>query len=172
MELNFSEILGSLPVGVLNGFIAVIDVYFLGTMYFKKEFFKILPVKGDNLYLKEFLAYYKKGIQQFFPSFIYKPEVNKYSFFILRDMAIAGVILARDYEPEMLKIALDFTVPQYRDFKVGKFVYKEYVQHFKDDGYKVLITFPSTKSHIKYLKKMGFVEANHNGKIGYVMNLD
>ncbi len=162
----------SLPVGLLNGFIALIDIYFLATMYFKKEFFKTLTLRGDNLYLLEFLDFYKNDILKFFPDFTYKPELNKYSFFVLRNMSVAGVILAREYEPEILKISLDFAIPQYRDFKVGKFVYQEYITQFKNDGYKVLITFPTSKAHKKYLKKMGFTEANRNGQIAYVMNLD
>lgn len=168
----YGFLIASLPVGFLNGFIAFIDIFFLATMYFKKEYFKILPIRQDNMYLLEFLKFYKDEIQKFFPGFYYQPEINSYSFFILRDLAVAGVILAREYEPEILKISLDFTVPQYRDFKVGKFVYNEYANKFKADGYKILITFPLNKKHISYIKKMGFVEANHNGQLCYLMNLD
>jgi hypothetical protein len=167
----YGFVIGALPVALLNGFIAVIDIFYLISMYSKKDFFKVLTLRGDNKYLIEFLEFYKKDIQKFFPDFYYKPELNKYSFFILRNMAVAGVILAREYEPEVLKISLDFTVPQYRDFKVGKFVYTEYIKHFIDEGYKLLITFPSNKNHIRYIKKMGFVQANHNGKIAYIKNL-
>jgi hypothetical protein len=167
----YGFMINSLPVGIVNGFIAVVDLYFLGTMYFKKEFFKVLTVRSDNNYLLEFLEFYKKDIQKFFPSFFYKPDMNKYSFFVLRDMAIAGVILAREYEKGILKISLDYTIPKYRDFKIGHFVYNNYIQKFKEDGYSVLITFPTTRSHKKYLKKMGFVEANHDGRLSYVKNL-
>lgn len=168
----YGFLIASLPVGFLNGFIALVDIYFLATMYLKKEYFNVLPLRHDNKYLLEFLEFYKNEIQKFFPSFYYQPEINTYSFFILRDMVVAGVILAREYEPEILKISLDFTIPQYRDFKVGKFVYKEYSDKFKSDGYKILITFPSNKKHIKYIKKMGFVDANLNGRLCYLMNLD
>lgn len=168
---TYGYLIGALPVGILNSFIVVIDIYYLMKIYTKKEYFKVLPLRSDNLYLLEFLEFYKDGIRHYFPDFFYKPEVNKFSFFILRDLSVAGVVLAREYEPEVLKISLDFTIPQYRDFKVGKYVYDVYVDKFKDAGYKLLIAFPSTSKHKKYFKKMGFVETNHNGKISYTKNL-
>jgi len=168
---TYGFLIGAYPVGILNAFIAIVDIYFLSAMYFKKEYFKALPVRADNKYLLEFLKYYKEDIKKFFPDFIYNPEINKYSFFVLRDMFVAGVILARDYEEGILKISLDYTVPQYRDFKVGRYVYEKHIKTFIDDGYKLLITFPSGKNHIKYVQRMGFIETNHNGKICYLKNL-
>ncbi len=120
---TYGFLISAYPVGILNSFIITVDIYYLVTIYSKKEFFKILPVRTDNKYLLEFLEFYKADIQKYFPDFYYKAEVNKYSFFVLRNMQVAGVVLAREFEPEVLKIALDFVVPQYRDFKVGKYVY-------------------------------------------------
>lgn len=168
---TYGYLIGALPVGILNTFIVSIDIYYLITIYTKKEYFKTLPVKGDNLYLIQFLEFYKKDIRKFFPDFYYKPELNKFSFFILRDMAVAGIVLAREYEPETLKISLDYTIPKYRDFKAGKYVYDVHIQKFKDAGYKLIITFPSSKKQKKYFTKMGFVETNHNGKISFTKNL-
>jgi len=168
---TYGYLIGALPVGILNSFIAAIDIYYLITMYSKKEYFKSLPVRGDNLFLLQFLDFYKEDIKNFFPDFYYKPEINKFSFFILRDMAVAGIILAREYETEVLKISLDYTVPKFRDFKVGKYVYDVHIQVFKDAGYKLLIAFPSSKKQKKYFSKMGFIPTNHNGKLSYTMNL-
>ena len=168
---TYGYLIGALPVGILNSFIVSIDVYYLITIYSKKEYFKTLPIRGDNLYLLQFLDYYKNDIQKFFPDFYYKPKLNKFSFFILRNMAVAGIVLAREYEPEILKISLDYTIPQYRDFKVGKFIYDIHIQKFIDAGYKILIAFPSSKKQKKYFSKMGFIETNHNGKISYIKNL-
>ena len=168
---TYGYIIGALPVGILNSFIVLVDVFYLIQIYTKKEYLKALPVRADNKLLTEFLEFYKKEIKKIFPDFYYKPEINKFSFFILRDVAIAGIILAREYEPEVLKISLDFTIKQYRDFKVGKYVYDVYVENFKEAGYNLLIAFPIIKKHKKYFKKMGFVETNHNGQISFTKNL-
>lgn len=167
----YGFLIDAYPVGILNSFIVLVDIYYLFLMYTKKEYFKSLPVRGDNLYLLEFLEFYKNDIKKYYPDFFYKPEVNKFSFFILRDLAVAGIVLAREYESEVLKISLDYTIPKYRDFKVGKYVYDVYIDKFKEKGYKLLISFPSSRKHKRYLKKMGFVETNHNGKLSYTMNL-
>lgn len=168
---TYGYLIGALPVGILNTFIVVIDVYYLIQIYSKKEYFKVLHVRGDNYYLLQFLDFYKENIKKFFPDFYYKPEINKFSFFVLRNMAVAGVVLARQYEPEVLKISLDFAIPEYRDFKVGKYIYSDFVEKFKEEEYKILIAFPSGKKQEKYFKKMGFIETNHNGKISYTKNL-
>ncbi len=168
---TYGFLIGALPVGILNSFIVMIDIYHLITIYTKKEYLKPLPVRGDNKLLLEFLNFYKEDIKNFFPDFYYKPEINKFSFFVLRDMSIAGLILAREYEPEILKISLDYTIPQYRDFKVGKYVYDTHIQKFKDSGYKLLIAFPSNKKQKNYFDKMGFAPTNHNGKLSYTLNL-
>jgi hypothetical protein len=139
-------------------------------MYFKKEYFTTMPLRGDNLYLIKFLKFYEKDINRYYPGFVYIPEKNKYSFFVLRNMAVAGVVLASEYEPGVLKIALDYTVPEYRDFKVGKFVYQVFVSKFIDDGYKFLISFPAPKNE-KYLGKMGFESTNYKGKMAYIKRI-
>ncbi len=152
----YGFIIGAIPVGLLNGFIVAIDVYYLTKMYSKKEYFKVLEVRADNKYLLEFLNYYNDDILRYFPEFNYKPEINKLSFFILRNMSVAGIVLARELNSEELIIGLDYTISEYRDFKVGKYVYKENAKYFTNRGYKTLFSKMHNKTHINYLQKMGF----------------
>ena len=153
--------IGALPVGFLNGFIVSIDIYYLIKIYTKKEYFKVLEVKGHNKYLLEFLEFYKEDIKQTFPDFTYKPEMNKLSFFVLRNMSLAGIVLAREYNENSLIIGLDYTVPEYRDFKVGKYVYRENLKYFTNRGYNILYSKTQNKRYLKFLRKMGF-EASKN----------
>lgn len=166
----YGFLIGAFPVAIVNGIITVIDIYYLAQMYFKKEYFTTLPVRNDNLYLIKFLNFFEKDIQRFYPDFVYNPQKNKYSFFVLRNMAVAGVVLASEYEQGVLKIALDYTIPEYRDFKVGRFVYQVFVQKFVDEGYRLLITFPA-KPNEKYIIRMGFQQTNYKGKIAYVKRI-
>jgi hypothetical protein len=71
-------------------------------------------------------------------------------------MSVAGIVLAREYNPQELIIGLDYTIPEYRDFKVGKYVYKENAKYFTNRGYKTLLSNLQNKTHINYLLKMGF----------------
>ena len=85
---TYGFLIGALPVGFLNAFIALVDIYYLYTIYSKKEVFEILEVRADNRYLLRFLQFHEKDIQHFFPGFAYQSELNTVSFFVQRNMAI------------------------------------------------------------------------------------
>lgn len=152
--------ISSIPVGVLNAFIASVDIYFLYTIFSHKDVFETLEVRNDNRYLIRFLEFYNNDIQKFFPGFTYKPEMNTYSFLILRNMSVAGVFLAHNAENEVLCVGLDYVIPEYRDFKNGKYIYKRLVNRFIGLGYKKVISPAWSKDYENYLKKLGFSKAN------------
>ncbi len=160
----YGFLIGALPVGFLNSFIVCIDIYYLAKMYSKKEFFKVLEVRPENYYLIEFLDFHKTEIQKFFPTFSYKPDINTLCFFVLRDMAVAGVFLAHEYDKKTLKIGLDFVIPEYRDFKPGKYIYMKNNEYFMKKGYERLCSISQDSTHDKYLTKMGFNPETVNGQ--------
>jgi hypothetical protein len=88
----YGFLIGAWPVGFLNAFIALVDIYYLNSIYSKKEVFEILEVRADNRYLIRFLQFHEDDIEKFFPGFAYRPEMNTVSFFVLRNMAVAGVL--------------------------------------------------------------------------------
>ncbi len=153
---TYGFLIGALPVGFLNAFIACVDIYYLYTIYSKKEVFEILEVRADNRYLLRFLKFHEKDIQKFFPGFIYKPEINTVSFFVLRDMAVAGVFLAHREKDHCLVVGLDYVLPEYRDFKNGKFIYFRLKDRFVVEGYKKVISEGKSEKYSAYLKKLGF----------------
>ena len=144
------------PVMALNGFIITVDIYYLLKIYTKNHLFDTLEVRGDNKYLLKFLDFHKTEIQQFYPKFEYKAEMNTISFFVLRNMAVAGIFLAHREDGNILKVGLDFVIPEYRDYKNGKYVYHHLKDHFKKDGFEKIITQEGTPKHYSYLKKLGF----------------
>ena len=144
------------PVMALNGFIVTVDIYYLLKIYTKNHLFDTLEIRGDNKYLLKFLDYHKAEIHKFFPEFSYKAEMNTISFFVLRNMAVAGIFLAHRENGNVLKVGLDYVIPEYRDYKNGKYVYHHLKDFFKKDGFEKIITQGGTPKHIKYLKKLGF----------------
>lgn len=155
---TYGFLIGAYPVGILNGFIVCVDIYYLAIIYTKKEIFEILEIRPDNRYLLRFLKFHDSEIQRFFPGFEYKPEMNTISFFILRNMSVAGLFLAHKHEDGVLKVGLDYVIPEYRDFKNAKFVYHRLSNRFIEAGFRKVITKSESKHHTKYLKKLGFVE--------------
>ncbi len=154
--LLYGILFNAIPIVILNAFIISVDIFYLIRIYTKKELFTTIEVRSINKYLLEFLKFNKKEIEKFFPGFTYKPELNTISFFVLRNMAVAGIFLAHKIDKRTLSVGLDFVIPQYRDYKNAKFVYHRLKKQFIDDGIERIVVVPQTYNHIKYLKKIGF----------------
>ncbi len=154
----YGFLIGAIPVGFLNGFIVIVDIYYLSIIYTKKEIFEILEIRPDNKYLIRFIEFHNEEIQRFFPGFTYKPDMNTVSFFILRNMAVAGLYLAHREDGNILKVGLDYVIPEYRDFKNGKYVYLRLKDRFIQAGYTKVMAEGNSVKYIKYLKKFGFKE--------------
>ncbi len=160
---TYGFLIGAMPVGFLNAFIAMVDIYYLYSIYSKKEVFEILEVRAENKYLVRFLQFHDKDIQHFFPGFAYQPEMNTMSFFVLRNMAVAGVFLAHRQEDNSLSVGLDYVIAEYRDFKNGKFIYLHLRKRLIADGFTKVIADCKSDKYAKYLSKLGF-EKNADGK--------
>ena len=154
----YGFLIGAIPVGILNGIIVLVDVYYLTIIYTKKEEFEILEINASSQYLIRFLKFHNKRIQTYCPGFSYQPNENTVSFFILRNMAVAGFFLAHRDNKTELHVDLDYVLPQYKDFKNGNYVYFQLKQKFIDAGYTSIIAEGNNTNYFNYLKKLGFTE--------------
>jgi hypothetical protein len=157
--------IGAYPVGAVNGFIMMTNIYYLSRMYAKKEYFRTLAVRPDNKYLEDFLDFNKSDIQKFFPGFVKKPYAV--SLLVLRNMQVAGVFLAEESNQQM-EVKLDYVTPAYRDFKLGNYVYNVNLQEFKDKEIKSFVCESQSKKHDKYLQKLGFKKQINTGAVWYI----
>ena len=167
----YGILIGAVPVAILNGFIVVVDIYYLNKIFSTKEVFEILQVRSDNRYLLRFLRFHHVQIQRFFPGFAYDPDQNTVSFFVLRDMAVAGVFLARQHGENGLLIDLDYVIPEYRDFKNARYVYVHLRGEFLKAGYDHVVSLASSKAHRRYLERIGFISLESNKYIMYLGQL-
>ncbi len=154
----YGFMVGAIPVCVLNGIIVVLDIYYLVSIYSKKEVFEILEINAESEYLKRFLKFHNDRIQKILPCFAYSPDKNTVSFYILRNMAVAGLFLAHRENETELHVGLDFVLPEYKDFKNGKYVYFTLRDKFIAAGYKTVIAEGNNQKYFTYLKKLGFKE--------------
>ncbi|PWA06102.1 hypothetical protein [Flavobacterium psychrotolerans] len=155
---TYGFLIHAFPVGILNGIIVLVDIYYLVNIYSKKETFEILEINAESEYLKRFLSFHNDRIQKILPGFAYNPDMNTVSFFILRNMSVAGLFLAHREDGTVLHVGLDFVLPEYKDFKNGKYVYFKLRQKFIDAGYTSVIAEGNNLNYFKYLKKLGFKE--------------
>lgn len=148
--------IGALPVGIMNFVIAIADIYYLRHLYSHKERFDVMEVNSEDQYLQKFIDHYQYDIQKFFPEFS-SLEKSDIILLVLRDLNPAGAFVGVAEEGKTLKIKLDYVTPQYRDCKLGRYIYTKFSNFFKEKGYKTLTSYTKINTHQRYLKKMGFI---------------
>jgi len=159
----YGFLIGSMPTGLLNLGIVFIDAYYIIKIYKSKEYFHMLQVSSNDDYLKHFTNFYKENIISFFGKDSIKIPENAICFYVLRNMVPASIFVGVP-DGNTLKIQLDYVTPEYRDFKISDFIYKENSSFFTNLGYSKLEATSSVSDHIKYLQKIGFIK-NHSTNI-------
>ena len=152
----YGVLIGSIPVTAMNGFIVVINIYYLIQIYGAKEFFTLLEVKGSDSYLNCFLSFYREDIAKFLPFNNYEYKENDICVFILRDMVPAGVFIGRKEGESELFTEVDYVISQYRDFKTGGYLFSDKKEFFTNKGISTISAKAENKDHSDYLQKMGF----------------
>ncbi|NLB86376.1 MAG: hypothetical protein GX793_04880 [Bacteroidales bacterium] len=152
----YAIIISAIPVAIVNALIVVLDIYYLYKAYTKNEIFQTIEIGENDNYLKQFIEFYKNDIKEFFPNFEYKPENKTLGFLILRNMNVTGVFIAKKLDDKTYNIDLDYVSPEYRDFKNGKYIYSQIREKFLIQSCTKVKTQSTNKTHIKYLKKIGF----------------
>lgn len=159
----YGFLIGATPVGVLNLLTASINVVQLIRLRRRREIFRILEISPDSPYLRYFLEFQAEDIQRFFPHFRYERDETAMVLLVLRDLVPAGLLLGT-VEGETLTVQLDYVVPQYRDLKVGRFVFSDEAEFFRNRGITAIVSRADTEVHAKYLSRMGFEPSGEEGK--------
>jgi hypothetical protein len=155
MFSSYGFIIGALPVGFLNLFIVAINVVYLGRMYREKDDFRIMVWSGSDEYLNHFLDFHGKEIKRFFPRFDFSSVDGRRVFFLVKNAAPIGLLIGRRQDDGGFLIELDYVGPQFRDFKMGSFLYEKN-DFFRQQGYSSLKAQATGSSHDAYLARMGF----------------
>jgi hypothetical protein len=152
----YGVLIHAYPVAVVNGLIVLINLYYLRQMLGSREFFKLLRVRPDSAYLRAFLDFHRADIARFLPGFAHEPSQGQLTFFILRDMVPAGLFIGEREGDGALRVRLDYVIPQFRDFKTGRFLFRDQAEFFREQGVREIVSEPGSKTHADYLRRMGF----------------
>ena len=152
----YGILIGSIPVSVMNTFIVLINVWYLGIMYRAKEFFQLLQEPPDSPYLHHFLKFYEKQIRRFQPAFDFQKDDRWMPVFILRNMIPAGLILGTRVGEDRFRVELDFAIPKYRDFKIAHFLFCKKRDFFLEKGIRWIESPKGNETHNAYLERIGF----------------
>ncbi|WP_372639737.1 hypothetical protein [Ancylomarina sp.] len=157
----YGFLIGAYPVAFMNLLIVCTNIYYLAKMNRHKEDFKIIEIKDNDEILNYYLESYQNDISKFFPDF--KDTKGKVSMFVLRDMAVAGIFIGEVGNNEF-KIDMDYALPQYRDFKVGNYLYNQLSELLSQHPVKSVVYDTNIEDNLKYVKKMGFETCSRDGK--------
>ncbi len=86
---------------------------------------------------------------------------------MLRNLVPVGLFISQPLDKDSLFVNLDFVIPGYRDFKVGKFVYHQENELFRGKGIRRIYGDAGTEKHENYLRRMGFVLQEHEAEKKY-----
>ncbi|MCC5926479.1 MAG: hypothetical protein JJU41_07945 [Bacteroidetes bacterium] len=152
----YGFLISSIPVAAMNAFIVLINLYYLQQMFRSKTFFTLLEISLEDKYLHHFLAFYEKDMRKTQTAFKKIPEKGSLSVFVLSNMVPAGLLVGRITAPGVLTIDIDYAIPQYRDFKIGKFLFTEKKNFFLEKDIKEIHAYAEIAEHKQYLMHIGF----------------
>jgi GNAT superfamily N-acetyltransferase len=155
----YGLLIGAYPVAAVNLFIVFINLYYLRGMLRSREYFQLLQVEPGSEYLGHFLDFHAAQVRRFFPGFAFDPAAAPLAVFVLRDLVPAGLLLG-EVRGATLHVQLDFVIAQYRDFKIGRYLFVEQAAFFRERGVREILAVPATPEHAAYLRRMGFTPAD------------
>jgi hypothetical protein len=158
----YGVLIGAMPVAFMNAGIVVINIYYLTKIYNTRDYFRLLEIKRHTTYLDDFISYYSKDLIKYFKTSDFQFSDDSIGFYVLRNMVPAGLFIATVKDSSTLQIDLDYAIPEYRDTKIGTYVYETNKDFFLDQGYNRLEATPKTPAHHTYLSKMGFIRTEED----------
>jgi hypothetical protein len=151
------------PVFLLNGWIALVDVYYLVRIYTFKDQFDLVRLTSVNTPLFTLLvSRYGEDIENLFPNFHLNELNDGVALLVFRNMKPVGLFAFRELSKQGdVEILLDYVIPDERDFKTAKYLFDRHASVLKDEGVVHLMAKPNDDAHEKYLKKIGFAKKDH-----------
>jgi len=155
--LIYGLLINSVPIVVTNIVIMIINITFLWRATRVTEWFYLLEVSPDSRYLEEFLRFHREDILAYQPDWNSEVSESDLTVLVLRDMRPAMAMVGAVGKGAM-ELRLDYAIPSFRDYRMGKFLYGANAKFFTDQGVSTVTASARTKQYLRYLKKMGFDE--------------
>ena len=148
----YALIIKSYPTAVMNFCLVVINLHFLYKMNKMGREYEITRVEKEDGYLEYLLNLYHSDIRTCFPNIVLDVDEADYCYIISCEGKPVGITLGKG-DKEELELILDYSIPQFRDFSIGRFM----VHRLAADGFTKLIYNGPDENHKKYLDQLGFV---------------
>jgi hypothetical protein len=167
----YGALIDAFPVILANGILVVINIVQVVNLYTRKERFEHVQIhKGDEI-VESFLKFYRKDIHLYFPDFQFTTDTGRICFMVLRNATMANIFVARKVEDGNIFVEINYTVPKYRDYKVGQFIFEEGSGYLKSRGVRTIYTKSNYNEHTHFLQRMGFRQKIVNGETYFEKSL-
>lgn len=151
---TYALIIHSYPTAIMQVCLITINLINLYNLYKNKKDYSVIQAGKDDSYLKHFQNTYHDDILKYFPDADKLDTADIEIYLVCCGSTPAGMFCAKKLSDTELSIILDYTTPAYRDCSVGRHLYN----YLSTIGIKKLHAQNDVPAHVKYLKKMGFVQ--------------
>ncbi len=154
----YAFIIHSYPTAIMNLCLVMINIYYLvkmsNTSQNAREY-DLVKVSPDDSMLKYTIERQKEDIEKYFPGTTDKFSDANTAFMVCYKGAPVGVFAGNKDENGSVDILIDYCVPEYRDFSIGKFLFA----NLHGEGINsVTFSGPDTY-HQEYLNKNNFTKS-------------
>lgn len=147
----YAVIIKSYPTAVMNFCLVLINIRFLWKMSKMGKEYELVKTDVSDLYLQYLLNKYHDDILSCFPGISFDFSSANKSYIIDCNGKPVGISLGHE-ENGLLDLALDYSIPEYRDFSIGSFLFA----NLPSDGIKKVSYSGPTEHHLDYLKRFDF----------------
>lgn len=168
----YGILIQAFPIILTNAILFFINMYALVKIYRRKEAFELLEFEPGAALIEKFFRFYAADIAAYFPAFRLADTENNLRFVVLRDMALANVFVASVSPDGTGVVKCNYTIPKYRDYKVGRYIFEKERNYLLSKGIKKLVYHEvANAGHKEFLERMGFRKETVGGKEYFVKHL-
>ena len=156
---GYNAALGVWPMVAMNAVIAVLDSYHLVKLMRSRDdeaTYEVVRVRPGDEYLAHVLAAHSADIERHNPGFAAPADAaGRSTFLVVRETETVGVVVVRDDGTGEGSVELDYVLPRFRDFSVGKFVYR-HGGRLTGQGLRRLVADTRMPDQDHYFPRVGF----------------
>ncbi|MFQ3264891.1 MAG: hypothetical protein ACI9U5_000759 [Colwellia sp.] len=160
----YGYLIDAYPVFILNGWVAIVDAYYLVRIYQEKDQFNLIRLTTVTSPLFNLLKeQYGEDIMHLDQKFTWQQLDDAVVLLLFRNMKPVGFFSYRQLDNKgRVEVLLDYIIPEYRDFKAAEFMFTGQSNPLNQQGVKHLIVQSVDNKHELYLQRAGFIKKTHN----------
>lgn len=147
----YAFIIHSYPTAIMNACLVLINIYYLVKMSRTTKVYDFVKTDTNDSLLKYAIEKYKDDIIKCFPGISLDFSKANCCCAVCHNGKPAGIFVG-EKNGDNVDIFLDYSIPEYRDLSIGKFLFS----NLKSEGIKSVSYRGAVDNHKAYLEKTGF----------------